>query len=69
MCVRVRVCVCVCVCVYVCACACARRSWSNLEDLQLWLSVREVQYEYREVEEYLGASYTGKWYMGKPEGM
>ena len=44
-------------------------SWTNLEDLQVWLSVREVQYEYRDMEEFRGAVYTGKWEMGKPHGM
>ena len=44
-------------------------SWTNLEDLQVWLSVREVQYQYRDMEEFKGAVYTGKWEMGKPHGM
>lgn len=44
-------------------------SWSNLEDLQLWLSVREVQYQFKEVEEFRGATYTGKWELGKQQGM
>ena len=33
------------------------------------MSVREVQYEYKEEGEYAGVTYTGKWQMGKPEGM
>ena len=52
-----------------CLCFVCRFSWSNLEDLQQWLSVREVEYGYREVEEYVGATYTGKWQLGKPDGM
>ena len=48
---------------------CPLSSWSNLEDLQLWLSVREVQHQFCEVKEYKGATYNGKWNMGKPQGM
>jgi len=44
-------------------------SWTNLEDLQKWLTVREVQYQYHSVEAYKGAVYMGKWHLGRPHGV
>lgn len=41
-------------------------SWNNLEDLQIWLNVREVQYRFQSHKQYKGALYTGKWNAGMP---
>ena len=41
-------------------------SWSNLEDLHKWLTVRDVHYTYSPQGQYKGATYTGKWNNGIP---
>ena len=41
-------------------------SWNNLDDLQKWLMIREVEYTFQSHERYKGATYHGKWNAGMP---
>lgn len=41
-------------------------SWNNLEDLERWLTVREVEFTFQSHEQYKGAKFHGKWNAGMP---